>query len=1095
MGKNDKEETGRETLLAQLFGLLTAGIGIIALLGWILGIPVLASFSSGFIPMAPSTAFLFISFGVAVFLCTRFPKTNRFYKTGIIICSVGTLISLLLFFLSSFGIRLAAEHFGFKVEGLIAGTPFGNISPLTAFCFVLAGLSFLISQSSSKQQKLMSAAFSFAFLVILISIILLLNHLFGTPLLYGTQFIPPALSTSLALFFLGIALIALITPKVWQYNSETDAALTRSSIILISVFIVLAAGIISAGYLYYMQNEKEYRLQKERELFSVADLKINELTRIRKEWVADASLFYDNSAFSTLVDDYFNNQKDFEAQRQLRTWLSHFKTAHEYNKVRLLDTKGVVRFALPDSPVPNSSFFENKVSETIKSGKITITDFYRNEYDQHIYLNILVPILDPKNNKRVNGVLSLRIDPESYLYSYIRSWPTPSKTSETMIVRREGDDVLYLNEVKLKKNTALSYRVSLQNKNIAAVKAVLGKEGIVESIDYKNVPVLAYLQKIPNSPWFIVAKIDLAEVYAPLRERLWMMIFLIAALLFGSGTSVAVVWRQQRARFYKERFQSAETLRDSYTLLEKANEGLHREIAERKRAEGALVDSEKRFRALIENAPDGISLLGVDGKIVYASPSTQRILGITPEEAIGKDPKDYTHPDDLEPLLTLLNDLLQKPGGSFTTQYRFRNKDGSWRWLESTVSNLLNESFVEAIVFNFRDITERKLAEETLRESEERFSKVFHVSHTAIAIATLEGPIVDVNERLMSLTGFSKEEMIGHSSFELGIINLDARERLVQQLRKDGSIRDMELELRDKYGSTHVVLLSMHLIELAGEKRALTMFHDITDRKLTEEEIHRLNEELEQRVVQRTAQLEATNKELEAFSYSVSHDLRGPLRAIDGFSRILLRDYINTLDDEGKRLLNIVSINTRKMGQLIDDILSFSRVGRKEIGLSEINMEKLTKDVLSELKSDSDGRKIKIEVKLLPNVHADVSMIRQVLVNLLSNAIKFTNTRAGALIEVGCNTSISSDKRDKSGLVENVYYVKDNGVGFDMTYANKLFGVFQRLHGVEEFDGTGIGLAIVKRVIDKHGGRVWAEGKVNEGAMFSFTLPGVLLKK
>ena len=269
---------------------------------------------------------------------------------------------------------------------------------------------------------------------------------------------------------------------------------------------------------------------------------------------------------------------------------------------------------------------------------------------------------------------------------------------------------------------------------------------------------------------------------------------------------------------------------------------------------------------------------------------------------------------------------------------------------------------------------------------------------------------------------------------------------------------------------------------------------ETANRKLESEITQR--QEAEENLRQINIKLEAMNKELEAFSYSVSHDLRGPLRAIDGFSRILLQDYMNTLDDEGKRLLNIVSNNTKKMGQLIDDILSFSRVGREEIGLSEINMGKLVKDVLGELNQDAVGRKIKIEVRPLPDAHADISMIRQVLFNLLSNAIKFTKPRESAFIEVGCNPGVPpSDKGGRSGSAENVYYVKDNGVGFDMKYVSKLFGVFQRLHGADEFEGTGIGLAIVKRVIERHGGRVWAEGKINEGATFSFTLPGIILKK
>jgi light-regulated signal transduction histidine kinase (bacteriophytochrome) len=259
-----------------------------------------------------------------------------------------------------------------------------------------------------------------------------------------------------------------------------------------------------------------------------------------------------------------------------------------------------------------------------------------------------------------------------------------------------------------------------------------------------------------------------------------------------------------------------------------------------------------------------------------------------------------------------------------------------------------------------------------------------------------------------------------------------------------------------------------------GEYFFIAFLRDITERKQTEEKIIRLNKELGQNI----SQLELVNKELEAFSYSVSHDLRAPLRAIHGYSKILKDDYAKMLDEDASRMLEAVLFNSQKMAQQIDELLSFSRLGRKEVQKTTVNMKELAESALREVKESMPSPKTKVKIHPLPPAEADYALMNHVFVNLISNAIKFSQMKPRPEVEIGCYTQEN----------ETIYFVKDNGAGFDMKYYDKLFGVFQRLHGRDEFEGTGVGLAIVKRIVVKHGGRVWAEGRPGEGAAFYFSL-------
>jgi PAS domain S-box-containing protein len=394
------------------------------------------------------------------------------------------------------------------------------------------------------------------------------------------------------------------------------------------------------------------------------------------------------------------------------------------------------------------------------------------------------------------------------------------------------------------------------------------------------------------------------------------------------------------------------------------------------------------------------------------------------------------------------------------------------------------EETLAKVIVSLTDITERKRTEDALRLSSERLQLATRSAHIGIWDWDIPRNELVWDDSMYQLYGIQKGDFGG--AYDAWIRTLHPEDKAYTDgeiqaalrgereyapefriVRPDGSIRHIKADSRTTRDSEGKPL------------RMIGTNIDITEHKQVEAKIRTINQELEQRVAERTAQLETAVYDLENFNYSASHDLRIPLRAVDGFSRILLDEYSGVLDAEGMRLLQVVRDNTKRMAQYIEDMLTFSSIGRMAASPSWIDMEALAHEVAEELKAAESGRELIFKIDKLPSVFADQSMMRRVLANLLANAIKFTRPRPSALIEVGA-------KADRG---ETIYYVRDNGVGFDMRYTDKLFGVFQRLHSVEEFEGNGIGLAIVKRIVTRHGGRVWAEGKVGEGATFYFSLP------
>jgi len=375
-------------------------------------------------------------------------------------------------------------------------------------------------------------------------------------------------------------------------------------------------------------------------------------------------------------------------------------------------------------------------------------------------------------------------------------------------------------------------------------------------------------------------------------------------------------------------------------------------------------------------------------------------------------------------------------------------------------------------------------SELALNASELRYRQLFESAKDGILILDAEtGMVVDVNPSLTRTLGLSHDQFLRKTIWNLGFCtDIWANEEKFAEFKDKEYVHYDHLPLETSDAGPIEVEFVSNVCLINDRKVIQCNLRDITARRQAEEALKQLNASLEQRVIERTAQLEAANTELEAFSYSVSHDLRTPLRAMDGFSQAVLEDYGTQLPEEGRRFLHTIRGGAQRMGALIDDLLTFSQLSRLPLDKQAVDSAALVQDALQDLSAQQAGRQIEMRLGGLPPCQGDRALLKQVWLNLLSNALKYSRDRKPALIEVGWIRNKEND--------EGTYFVRDNGTGFDMRYAKKLFGVFQRLHRAEDFEGTGVGLAIVQRIVHRHGGSVWAEAEVDRGATFYFTLEG-----
>lgn len=709
------------TTVILLLGMAVSGLGVAALIGWLVDLPFLAAFDPNTVPMAPSTALLFIAHGVALGLRARLVLSPRVYRAVAAVDGVAALVALTLLACSSVGIRSPLEHLGMDIAGQVRGTPIGHMSPVTAACFLLASVSAVgsLSRFAAHSAGRLIAVAS-ASLLLGTSSVFLLAYLYGRPLLYRGGLIPPALNTTAAFAMLGLGLLMAIGRR--GVTSEALHERTRASVWFLVVFILLAAGMITASHYYYQDYEKHRRVEMERELSAIADLKVSEITHWRKERLGDGMVLFDNDAFSVLVQRCIETPQDVPSCERLRSWLRHFKDSYHYDRVFFLDATGVERVAAPATPASATPGLRSMVSESLRSRQVTFLDFHRDAPDLPIHLSILVPIYAVTESDRALGVLVLRIDPDVDLYPIIRRWPTPSQTAETVILRRDGDDALFLNELRFQKGTALALREPLSSDHLPTARAVRGDQGIFSGVDCRGVEVLAALRSVPGSPWFLVARMNAAEVYAPLTERLWLMVLLVMTLVLGSGAALGLVWRQQNTHFYREKYQ----------------------------VELALAREQERYSDLVANLQDVVFSLDLGGHFQYVSPAIERVYGYRQEEMVGRHFSAFVHPEDLPKLAEVVARIL---GGSAEPhEFRAYDKSGRIRHLRATGRVRMERGYpigLDGVIIDFTDLWN---AEEQLR-----------VSQRLEAVGRLAGGVAhDFNNLLsviLSYAGFAADAL------------------------------------------------------------------------------------------------------------------------------------------------------------------------------------------------------------------------------------------------------------------------------------------------------------------------------------------------
>ncbi len=570
-------------------------------------------------------------------------------------------------------------------------------------------------------------------------------------------------------------------------SSSHPAKRVYTLLTLIFLSVSIAIGI--AGYLFSQKQKERLKEEKWEELSAIADLKVTHIVNWRRQRLGDAAVISDSPFIGLYVGKLFDRPGDAGVRQLILKWMETRRKNYGYRDILLMDKKGVVRLAVSEKKGAVGPSGKALALEALRSKAVIFSDFHRSEDVREIHLDLLVPIFLRERGKEAPlAVVLLRVDPDQFLYPLVQSWPTPSRTAETLLVRKEGEDVLFLTELRHRKGSALDLRLPISEKQLPAAMAARGQEGIVEGLDYRGVPVLAAMRRIPDTPWHIVSKVDQEEIYASIRSQSRNIAILAGVLIFGTAVSLFFLWRRQRSESEKTGYL-AEVERLTLT---------------------------QRLDHLSRHANDIFLLMDTDLNIVEANDRAMESYGYSRDELLRMGLKDLRSPEAKSFLP--VQEWKVEEGSGFVYEAVHQRKDGSTFTAEasSRVFEVDGKTFYQEII---RDITERKKVEELFRISEKKFSKVFYANPSWVALATFsEGRFIEVNERFLEMTGFRREEVIGRTSAELGLwVVPEERGRMLSLLKGQNGLRDYEVMFRAKTGNLFQALWSGELIEMNGE--------------------------------------------------------------------------------------------------------------------------------------------------------------------------------------------------------------------------------------------------------------------------------------